>query len=183
MLFCNSIAAQQDVKAKQLNQVLNVRAASAYTYPTKFGDIKFVSHDGTLGALAERIVLNDKTLLSTERQTDAQGSQLSLMAETMTYSSRETVVRSPGQTGRSETKRMVVLLGGDGNCIKKFVILDFTGAKPFVSEKFGKNPNDELCLTFKGANWGKKESQIILDGPRNYIYYTLDKVAGPFVYE
>lgn len=174
---------QQDIRAKQLNQFLNVRDAAAYTYPTKFGDVKFVRHDGKLGTPAEKIVINDKTLLSTQGQTDAQGGSVSLMAEIMTSSSSEYMPKRPGKNGNTEIKRMVVLLGGDLNCIKKFAILDFTGEKPFVSERFGKNPNDELCLIFKGAKWGRKESEIILNGPKNYTYYTLEKITGPFVYE
>ena len=173
----------QDVKAEQLNQFLNVRSDAAYIYPTKFGEIKFVRHDGTLGTPADKITLNDKTLLSTEGQTDSQGGWVSIMTEIMTNTSIESAPRRPGQIGQAETKRMIIRLGGDGNCIKKFIILDFTGQKPFVSEKFGLNPNDQFCLIFKKAKWGKKESEIVLNGPANYIYYTLDKIVGPFAYE
>lgn len=175
--------AAPDIKAEQLNQVLHVRDVSAYTYPTKFGDLKFILSDGTPGMPAERLTLNDQTLLSTEGQTDAQGGGVSIMSELMTVTSTEYMPRRHGQTGHAEVKRMMVLLGGDGNCIKKFVILDFTGLKPFVSEKFGNNSSDQFCLTFKKAKWGKKESEIIINGPRSYIYYTLDKVTGPFVFE
>lgn len=186
LFSCDGIAAppaRSDTKAEQLNQVLHVRNDSEYTYPTKFGDVKFIRHDGTLGTPAERISLNDQTLLSTEGLTDAQGGWVSIMTEIMTSTSTESAPRRPGQTGQTETKRMVVLLGGNGSCIKKFVILDFTGPKPFVSEKFGNNSSDQFCLTFKKAKWGKKESEITLSGPINYIYYTFGKVVGPFVYE
>ena len=181
-LGCAATSARQDIKADQLNQVLHVRDPAAYTYPTKFGDLKFVREDGTLGDPAETIILNGEILISTKGKFDAQGGALSLGSEIMTSSSSELLKRQPGQSGKTETKRMVILIG-QGTCTKQFVILDFTGTKPFVSEKFGNDPNDRFCLTFKKAKWGKKESEIVLDGPMTYFYNTYGKITGPFVFE
>ena len=61
--------------------------------------------------------------------------------------------------GRRITKRLIVAEARDGNCIRQFVILDFTLDKPFVSERFGYNPEMKSCLTFKGAKWGAKKSE------------------------
>lgn len=181
-LGCAAAPTRQEIKADQLNQVLHVREPAAYTYPTKFGYLKFVREDGTLGDPAETIILNGEILLSTKGKFDAQGGTLSLGAEIMTSSSSELMKRQPGQTGKTETKRMIILIG-QGTCTKQIAILDFTGEKPFVSEKFGNDPNDRFCLTFKKAKWEKKESEIILNGPVTYFYNTYGKVTGPFVFE
>ncbi|CAN7410450.1 hypothetical protein LJR289_002532 [Pseudoduganella sp. LjRoot289] len=181
-LGCAATPHDQKIKADQLNQVLHVRGPAAYTYPTKFGDMKFIREDGTLGDPAETIILNGEVLISTKGKFDAQGGALSLGSEIMTSTSSELTKRKPGQAGKTETKRMIFLVG-QGTCTKQFLVLDFTGEKPFVSEKFGNDQNDRFCLSFKKAKWEKKESEIILDGPVTYIYSTHDKIAGPFVFE
>ena len=74
---------------------------------------------------------------------------------------------------------MVVSIGPTGNCIRRFVILDFTGEKPFVSKPFSYNPDDRLCESLKKITWGKKESLIELAGPQRYLYRTYGEVIGP----
>ena len=152
---------------------------SAYAFPTRFGALKFVQADGKPGSLAESITLNDKPLLSVKGEKDGQGSSLSLMEEIMKLSSSDEEPRIKGQRGHRTVKRMVVLVGPDGTCIKQFVILDFTGKQPFVSERFGYNPGDKSCLSFKRAKWGAKESDIHLEGPMTYVYYSGGRVIGP----
>jgi hypothetical protein len=166
-------------KAEALEKVLHERNPSAYTYSTKFGDLKFVLGDGSLGVLAKSITLNDKPLINVKEEKDAQGSSVSLMTEIMQVSGTESEPRIAGQSGPKKIKRMIVLVGPDGNCVKQFLILDFTGKQPFVSERFGHNPQDQSCLSFKRAKWGKSESYIYLDGPMTYIYYTGGRVIGP----
>lgn len=168
--------------ADDINRVLNVRDAAEYTYPTKFGDLKFMRADGTPGEPAENITLNGEPLLSTKGQIDKQGELLFLMSESQTTSSREKLPRRAGQAGKTETTRMIVLIG-QGTCTKKLAVLDFTGAKPFVSEKFGNDPQERACLTFKKAKWGKKESEITLSSGATYIYDAKGKISGPFAFE
>lgn len=150
-----------------------------YSYSTKLGELKFVSVDGKPGADARTITLNGKPLLKTKGEKDAQGSALSLMIEDLKPSSTEYEAKVAGQADKPKIRRMVVLLGPVANCVKQFVILDFTGKDPFVSERFGYNPGDNSCLAFKRAKWGKKESEITLNGPLTYVYYTGGKVIGP----
>lgn len=178
---CGAAPVDQKTKAEQLNQVLHVRDPAAYTYSTKFGDLKFVREDGTLGDPAKSITLNGEILVSTMDKTDAQGGALSLGSDIMTSSSSEYAQRRSGQVGRTETERMIILVG-QGTCTKQFTILDFTGKKPSVSEMFGNDPTDRHCLTFKKAKWGKIETEIILDGPATF-FYKYGKVTGPFVFE
>ena len=104
------------------------------------------------------------------------------MSESQTTSSREKLPRRTGQIAKTQTTRMVVLIG-QGSCTKKLVVLDFTGAKPFVSEKFGNDQQDRACLTFKKAKWGKKESEITLSSGATYVYDAAGKVSGPFAFE
>lgn len=53
----------QSVKADPLDNVLHERNANWYTFSTVFGDLKFVLGDGSLGASAKSITLNDKILI------------------------------------------------------------------------------------------------------------------------
>lgn len=151
----------------------------AYSYSTRLGEMKFVRTDGKPGADASTITLSGKPLLAIKGEKDAQGSALSLMIEDLKPSSTEYEARVARHGDRPKIRRMVVLLGPVANCVKQFIILDFTGKDAFVSERFGHNPGDTSCLTFRRAKWGKKESEITLDGPLTYVYYTGGKVIGP----
>lgn len=169
----------QLTKAEALEKTLHQRDPNSYRYATKFGNLKFVLGDESLGTLAKTITLDDKTLINVKGEKDAQGNPISLMTEIMQVSGTESEPRISGKMGPKRIKRMIVLVGPDGNCVKHFVILDFTGKQPFVSERFGDNPQDQSCLSFKRAKWGKSESYIYLEGPMTYIYYTGGRVIGP----
>jgi hypothetical protein len=155
---------------------------SSYIYPTKLGSLKFIRADGSAGQGADKITLDGERLLSVENERDKQGEALALMADIMATTSSELAPRQPGQQGRRKARRMVVLIG-QGNCIKHLVILDFTGQKPFVSNRFGNDQNERLCITFKKAKWGKKESEITLASGASFIYESYGNVTGPFVFE
>lgn len=75
------------------------------------------------------------------------------------------------------------MLIGQGSCTRKLAVLDFTAAKPVVSETFGNDQQDRACLTFKKAKWGKKESEITLSSGATYVYDAAGKVSGPFAFE
>jgi hypothetical protein len=186
ILACTNVKATDgqtaSVKAPALADVLHNRNPGTYTFSTKFGELKFVAEDGKLGVLAKSLTLGDKTLISVKGEKDAQGSYVYLMEELMKTSSKEYAPKIAGQTARP-IKRMVVRVGPDGNCVKQFVILDFTGKQPFVSERFGYNPGDKSCLTFDRAKWRKRESFVYLEGPLLYAYNTGGKVIGPLANE
>ena len=163
-----------------LQKFMSERDQSYYTFPTKFGDVKFVTQDGSLGELAKKITLNGNILIDTTGKQDLQGYGISLMNG---YSFEGSAIEFvPGRAKKGEwpiTKRMIIFQGPDGNCIKGFTVLDFTGEQPYVSEKFGYNPDDRYCFTLKKAKWGKKESYFYLQGPATYIYYTGARAFGP----
>jgi hypothetical protein len=173
---------QGNTEVEERNRGLTARAADEYTYPTKFGDIKFIRADGVPGEPADSITLNGEVLMSTKGQVDKQGQLLYLMSESETTTSREKMPRRAGQIGRTETKRMVVLVG-QGTCIKKLAVFDFTGPKPFISQQFGNDREDRICLTFRKAKWGMKETEITLNSGATYIYEAQGTVSGPFVIE
>lgn len=177
-VYCLSVA----VSAERKTIDAEPRDATEYTYPTRFGDLKFLRTDGPPGEPADNITLNGEPLLSTKGQIDKQGELMFLMSESQTTSSREKLPRRAGQIGKTQTTRMVVLVG-QGSCAKKLVVLDFTGAKPFVSEKFGNDQEDRACLIFKKAKWRKKESEITLSSGATYVYDAAGKVSGPFAFE
>jgi len=186
LVVCSSCLAapvkKTNDEAEELSRLLNTRDASEYTYPTKYGDLKFIRSDGNLGEPAESITLNANVLISTKGQIDKQGERLFLMSESQTATAREKIPVRSAQIGKTETIRMVVLVG-QGTCTKKLVVLDFTGPKPFISQQFGNDQEDRVCLTFKKAKWGKKESEITLNSGATYIYDANGKISGPFVFE
>lgn len=153
--------------------------AVEYTYPTPFGNLTFIRENGSLGTLAKKLSIADNDLLVANSHPDGFGYGQSLMSADDLPGGVQTQNRSAKKLGRPQTKRLVVLEGPDGNCIRQLVILDFTGERPFVSDRFGYNPDGKACLKFKRAKWGKKESYIYLEGPMKYIYYTGGKVIGP----
>jgi hypothetical protein len=150
-----------------------------YTYPTPFGNLKFYDENGQLGSLSARIELNSKLFFTPSPRPDGWGNSLSLMSmDTYSLTAIDTFPRAEKKLGRRTTKRLIVAEARDGNCIRQFVILDFTLDKPFVSERFGYNPEMKYCLTFKRAKWGVKESRITLnDG--TYIYTTGADIIPP----
>lgn len=183
IVVCSKIQAAggntEAVKAEAVKAAVPERELEMYSYSTRLGELQFVRADGKPGTDARTITLGGKPLLAIKDEKDAQGSALSLMIEDLKPSSTEYEAKVAGQAGRPRIRRMVVLLGPVANCVKQFIILDFTGKDAFVSERFGYNPGDTSCLAFKRAKWGKKESEIILDGPLTYVYYTGGKVIGP----
>lgn len=169
----------QAVKTNAVRAAAQERELGMYAYATTLGELKFVRADGKPGADARTITLNGKPLLAIKDEKDAQGSALALMTEDLTPGSTEYAAKVAGQAGKPTIRRMVVLLGPVANCVKQFIILDFTGKNAFVSERFGDNPGDTSCLAFRRAKWSKKESEITLAGPLTYVYYTGGKVIGP----
>lgn len=162
----------------QLERTLHARDSSIYIYPTRFGDLRFVNGVGEPGSPANKILLNGKVLLSMEGVVDKQGFELSLMAD-LFVNPTQNAPRKPGQTGHREVYKMIVSIGPDGNCIKRFVIIDLTGAKPFLSKPFPDNPDDRFCQRLAKVKWGNNESYIDLAGPERYLYRTNGDVIGP----
>lgn len=169
----------QALKTEALKATVQEREPGMYSYSTRLGELNFVGADGKPGADARTIMLNGKPLLAIKGEKDAQGSALSLMIEDLKPSSTEYEAKVTGQADKPKIRRMLVLLGSVANCVKQFIILDFTGKDAFVSERFGYNPSHTSCLAFKRAKWGKKESELTLDGPLTYVYYTGGNVIGP----
>jgi hypothetical protein len=178
IVACSKMQAA-DGNAQAVKVAVQTREPKMYAYSTRLGELTFVRADGKLGPDARTITLNGKPLLAIRDEKDARGSALSLMFEDLKPTSTEYEAKVAGQAGKPKIRRMVVLLGPVANCVKQFIILDLTGKDAFVSERFGYNPGDTSCLAFKRAKWGKKESEITLDGPLTYVYYTGGKVIGP----
>jgi hypothetical protein len=178
IVLCSKMQAA-DGNTQAVKKAVQERELGIYSYSTRLGELQFVRADGKPGADARTITLNGKPLLAIKDEKDAQGSALSLMIEDLKPSSTEYEAKVPGQAEKPKIRRMLVLLGPVANCVKQFIILDFTGKDAFVSERFGYNPGDTSCLAFKRAKWGKKESEVTLDGPLTYVYYTGGKVIGP----
>jgi len=146
--------------------------AIGYTYPTPFGDLKFYNENGELGVMSARVELNSKPFLVPSPTTDGWGNRLSLMPmDRDALTAIDRFPREGNKLGRRMTKRLILAEAPDGNCIRQFVILDFTLNKPFISKRFGDNPDMKHCLSFKSASWGPKESRITL-GDGTYTYKT-----------
>jgi hypothetical protein len=152
--------------------------SDVYTYPTKFGKIEFVDEHGERAALASKILLNGNQLTSTAGAVDRYGSRQSYMVDSFA-NPIDQAPRKPGQAGRPIVNRMIVSIGADGNCIRRYLVLDFTGPKPFVSKPFAYNPDDDICEHLKHVRWRKKETAIDLAGPQRYLYRSYRDVIGP----
>lgn len=152
--------------------------STAYSYTTKFGQLQFLDDAGRPAALAAKLVLDSKVIFSVAEVRDQQGDQQALMMDDF-VNPVQNVSPASAASRKHDVKRMIVSVGPTGNCIKRFVILDFIGAKPFVSEPFAYNPDDRFCERLKRVKWGTKETYIDLGGPQRYVYRTYDAVIGP----
>lgn len=142
------------------------------TYPTPHGIVRFVNKEGQLDTSFDRIMLNTEVLLTPTRQVDGWGSSQVLMKwDGMAKGARDSFPSDGKKQGRRMTKRLVIAEGPDGNCVRQFIILDFTLDKPFVSKRFGENKDMKSCLKWEGAQWGARESRITLSNG-TFIYKT-----------
>ncbi|MFS2212921.1 hypothetical protein ACCD08_00310 [Telluria sp. Tellsp104] len=110
--------------------------------------------------------------------TDKEGFEQSAMVDSFA-NLIERDVGKPNRTGQTAVNRMIVAIGPTGNCIRRYIMLDFTGAKPFISKPFSYNPDDDICEHLKKINWGKQETYIDLAGPQRYIYRPFSEIIGP----
>jgi hypothetical protein len=141
-----------------------------YTYPTQFGDLKLFKENGKLGVPTTRIDLDSKLFLNPTSSVDGWGETQSLIPmDFLKGSAVDTIPRTEKKIGREITKHLLLAEAPDGNCLRKFIILDFTLDKPFISDRFGENRDMKECLTFINAKWGAKESRIKLN-TGNYLY-------------
>lgn len=79
--------------------------------------------------------------------------------------------------GSDIATRLVV--AENSECTQQFIIIDLTGAKPHVTNRFGYNPEGKFCLHYKGAKWGRKASKIYFRNGATYWYDTGGEVVGP----
>ncbi len=141
-------------------------------YSTKHGELTLVN---------EEVRLNGKTIVTSAGRKDVWGRKLTLMVDDCFSSPdvplayQESKDYKPGK-GPVKIDRIIIPEFADINCIAQFILFDFTGDKPFVSERFGYNYNLQYCFSLKRIKWGKKKSYFYLDGPEKYIYYTGSRV-------
>lgn len=144
------------------------------TLATKFGPLEYMRP-------SYNIRLNGQVLVQPNRAKDPYGYQLSLVeAEAYAAPSGRSVIPSPnGPISKRNIDRVVIGEVADGGCARQFLIVDLRGPAPFVSERFGLNPDGKSCHSFKSAKWGSTESTIYLAGNLKYVYFTGGKVIGP----
>jgi hypothetical protein len=161
------------------NQVIALTESEGWAISTTpLGQLEFKSGDKLTASLFDSVYLDGKLILSTSGKTDVWGSKLYLM-ETEFELVRINGKPKRNPEGKVYINRYLLATGSDGNCLVDFVILDFSGSKPFVSNRFGPNPEGKFCLKFSRAKWGTKKSYISLSGPAKYLYTTGEDVIGP----
>lgn len=149
-------------------------------FSTPHGDLMLIGDSGKPNVLASSITLAGNEFLSSVGLKDVWGApERFMIPNTFSDSAFELDKGYKSTDYPIPIKRLVLAEGGNGTCLTQFTILDFTTAKPFISDKFGYNPDGKSCLEFVRAKWGKKESYIYLKGPLKYVYYTGGKVVGP----
>lgn len=117
----------------------------------------------------ERLSLNGVDLLKVRPSAaDAYGSPFHLAIEEVT-------------TFVKDGQRLVtrLLVAEDSMCTRQFVIIDLSGAKPHVTNRFGYNPDGKSCLDYKRAVWGSKQSKIFLKDGMTFLYEAGGEVIGP----
>ncbi|WP_146204641.1 hypothetical protein [Massilia glaciei] len=176
-LVQSSVEQVEESKTTILTGISQEQENSQQIYSTKLGIVKFSAAEGS-GGLADRIVLNGFDLINLKGKEDAQNNTQHLMPGNMLIHSGidlgpEAKLRRKGPINMS---RLLVFEGPNLNCIKRFLIIDFTGDKPYISEYFGNNPQDKHCLVFKRAEWGGGKSYIYIEGPETYVYHSHGKV-------
>jgi hypothetical protein len=173
-LFLSLLAGASFISASSAQTLTDQQIKEiSLTYPTPLGVVRFVNKEGQLDTTIDRVMLDSSVLLTPTRQLDGWGSSQVLMKwDGMAKNARDSFP-SDGtkKIGRRMTKRLVIAEGPDGNCVRQFIILDFTLDKPFVSKRFGGNQDLRSCLQWEGAKWGNKESRITLSNG-TFIYKT-----------
>lgn len=148
------------------------------TYPTPFGNVRFLNSDGKLNVIADRIELDSRVLVTKRTMPDGWGNSLFLIPmDDGDVTAVDTFPKKERKIGRAMTKRMIVAEGPDGNCLRQFILLDFTLQQPFISKPFGKNVGMKQCLFFENAKWGKKEARINLSN--GVFVYTTGSDESP----
>lgn len=79
--------------------------------------------------------------------------------------------------GSEIASRLVV--AENSGCTQQFIVIDLTGPKPHITNRFGYNPEGKFCLHYKGAKWGPKASKIYFKNGATYWYETGGQVVGP----
>lgn len=122
--------------------------------------------------MSARVELDSKPFFTPSANPDGWGNTLRFLPmDRRTFTAADTFPREGKKLGRPLTKRLILAEAPDGNCITQFVILDFTLDKPYISKRFGENPDMKFCLIFERAKWGKSESRFVL-GNGTFIYRT-----------
>jgi hypothetical protein len=135
-------------------------------YRTKFG---LLSQDYP----STDFYINGKLFLTPPKSTDENSENISFTYEVFG-------IESKNINGKIIVRRIITAYnGGGGGCLRQFLVMDFTGTKPYVSKPFGYNPDGTACLEFKSVKWGKDVSYIYLEGPMKYAYHTGGAVIGP----
>lgn len=152
LLFALSCVCHSENTKEPNNNQQEVAAesqTSAYSsYPTKFGKLEFVDQAGKRVALASKILLPGQVIVSMQGVNDKGGFEQSAMVDSFA-NPIERDVGIPNPTGQAAVNRMIVSIGPTRNCIRRYIMLDFTGAKPFVSKPFSYNPDDDICEHLK----------------------------------
>lgn len=146
-----------------------------YVYQTKLGAVYFLYDETHTGTPSKLVKLGKQVLLKAVDPNNENAYRPRYMEE---FGS-EQLSNIKTKDGVPLILKMIVAEGEDGNCIRQFIVLDFTGAKPYASKPFGYNPDGTACLEFKKVKWGKDVSYIYLEGPMKYAYHTGGAVIGP----
>lgn len=86
-----------------------------------------------------------------------------------------------GESGKQVKwlEKIIVMEGRGVTCFRDFFIIDMSLDKPYVSNRFGPNPDGKYCLSCTRAKWGNSESYIYLNKSLKYYYRAGGKVIGP----
>lgn len=140
-------------------------------FSTKHGDLTFVDEKGQLSRDAVEIRLNGKTLMKSipieEHWNDGSlhyWNQTLAVAFDRVHTPFGSIQKSPKYKPGDRPIRIERILVAEDyrGRTTQFIILDFTGKEPFVSERFGCNPEYKYNLGLERVKWGKMKAIISL---------------------
>ena len=147
---------------------------------TKHGELKLVNNRGTYNYPTE-VRLNEVTILKAQK--NGVGHIQRFMVDLFKFPFQH----SPGYNvgpGLEKIDRVILSEGIIMRESNQFILLDFTCDKPFVSERFGFNPDLDGQLELEEVEWGKNKSYIYINGDdQRFIYYTCDRVDMDYDYD
>ncbi len=165
-------------KEKALKDFLSTENDYLQRFATKHGELLIGDEYGNFGK-DTHIMLNGVVIFKAQKTPDGRQQEVFVHPSKLTFQRSEDHI--PGK-GPVKIDRILLSEGCGLNYVTQFILLDFTCDKPFVSERFGFNPDLEGYVYLEKVKWGKEKSYIYMHVNQRAVYYTCDRVEMDWDY-